>query len=109
MLQNTVNQCPHWACQQYGRSGGIQEWLDVERGLHPVAQRDIGEQQWVTGFQCFNCCRMVDSVPIRLTICSQYSRTICRHHRRMMYLLWGGKHSHGKTQYIPGKQVFVRS
>ena len=36
--------------------------------IHPAAQSDIGEQQWVTGFHnelslCVKCCRMVDSVP----------------------------------------------
>ena len=36
--------------------------------IHPSAQSDIGEQQWVTGFHnelslCVKCCRMVDSVP----------------------------------------------
>ena len=45
---------------------------------------------------CLKCCRMVDSVPIRHTIS----------------ILWmipplGWKCSHGRTQYIPGKQVLV--
>ena len=36
--------------------------------IHPAAQSDIGEQQWVTGFNnelslCVKCCRMDDSVP----------------------------------------------
>ena len=36
--------------------------------IHPAAQSDIGEQQWVMGFHnklslCMKCCRMVDSVP----------------------------------------------
>ena len=36
--------------------------------IHPAAQSDIGEQQWVTGFHnelslCVKCCRIVDSVP----------------------------------------------
>ena len=32
--------------------------------------------------------------------------TICGHHKRMILPL-GREHSHGKTQYIPGKQVLV--
>ena len=36
----------------------------------------------------------------------QYSQTICWHHRRMIPPL-GREHLHGKTQYIPGKQVLV--
>ena len=31
MLHYTVNQCPHWACPQYGHSGGTKEWLGVEK------------------------------------------------------------------------------
>jgi hypothetical protein len=53
--------------------------------------------------------RMVDIVyqlGILSLSCSQYSQTICRHHRQMI-LPTGREHSHGKTQYIPGKQVLV--
>ena len=31
MLHYTVNQRPHWACPQYGHSGGTWGWLGVER------------------------------------------------------------------------------
>ena len=31
MLHYTVNQHPHWACQQYGHSGGTRGWLGVEK------------------------------------------------------------------------------
>ena len=31
ILQYTVNQHPHWACRQYGHSGGTWGWLGVER------------------------------------------------------------------------------
>ena len=31
MLHYTVNQRPHWACQQYGHSGGTRRWLGVEK------------------------------------------------------------------------------
>ena len=31
MLCYTVNQRPHWACRQYGHSGGTRGWLGVER------------------------------------------------------------------------------
>ena len=36
--------------------------------IHPAAQSEICEQQWITGFHdelslCVKCCRMVDSVP----------------------------------------------
>ena len=56
-LDYTVNQCPHWTCQQYGHSEGTQGWLG-----------DIGEQQWVTRFHdehsvCVKCCRMIESLP----------------------------------------------
>ena len=29
ILHYTMNQCPHWACRQYGHSGGTQGWLSV--------------------------------------------------------------------------------
>jgi hypothetical protein len=44
---------------------------EVVYQIYPTAQSAIGEQQWVTGFHCVcavQCCRMVDSVPIRHTI-----------------------------------------
>ena len=31
MFHYTVNQHPHWACRQYGHSGGTRRWLGVER------------------------------------------------------------------------------
>ena len=31
MFHYTVNQRPHWACWQYGHSGGTRGWLGVER------------------------------------------------------------------------------
>ena len=31
MLHYTVNHHVHWACQQYGHSGGTREWIDVKR------------------------------------------------------------------------------
>ena len=40
--------------------------------------------------------------------CSQYSQTICWHHRWMIPSS-RRKYYHGKTQYIPGEQVLVRS
>ena len=69
MLHYTVNQCLHWACQQYGHSGGTQGWLGVERcqlclqDTSRSAKRHwrAGVGHWVS--LCVKCCRMVDSVP----------------------------------------------
>ena len=80
--------------------------------IHPVAQSDIGEQQWVTRFHCV-CevlnCRLVDSVPRwRLSL----SWPIQSDHLSIgdqMIPPSGWEHFHGKTQYIPGKKVLVRS
>ena len=78
--------------------------------IYPAAQNDIGKQQWVTGFiVCVKCCRMVDSVArwqlsLSWPIHSDYLSIADR-----MILPLGREHSHGKTQYIPGKQVLVRS
>ena len=74
--------------------------------IHPAGQSDIGEQQWVTGFH--KCCRMVASVPIwQLSLSGPIQSDHLSIADQMILPL--GWHSHGKTQYIPGKQVLVRS
>ena len=57
-------------CRQYGNTEGTRGWLGIKKcnfacGIHPATQSAIGQQQWVTALEC---CRMVDSVPIRHTI-----------------------------------------
>jgi hypothetical protein len=69
MLHYTVNQRPHWACRQYGHSGGTRGWLGVERcqlclqdTSHSAKRhRRAAVGHWVS--LCVKCCRMVDSVP----------------------------------------------
>ena len=49
-------------------------------GLHPAAQSDIGEQQWVTGIHCVWSVAgwlIVYQFGILSLSCSQYSQTIC--------------------------------
>ena len=67
-------------------SGGIHGWLGVERyqlcGIQPAVQSTIGEQQWVTGFNCVCVCSFVGwlieyQLGILSLSCSQYSQTIC--------------------------------
>ena len=58
---------------------------------------------------CVKCCRMVDSVPrwwlsLSWPIQSEHLAIADR-----MIPPSGREHSHGKTQYIPGMQVLVRS
>ena len=101
--------------------GGNRGWLGVERcqlcswhlstpsnfasRIHPTAQSDIGKQQCVTEFHC------VWSVVWWLIVHqngdylypSQYSQTM------WMISSLRRKHSNSKTQYIPGKQVLLRS
>ena len=80
--------------------------------IHPAAQSDIGEQQCTgsLGFiVCVKCYSMDDSVP-RWQLCLSWP--IQSDHLSItdpMILPLGREHSHGKTQYIPRKQVLVRS
>jgi hypothetical protein len=115
MLHYTVNQRLHWACRQYGHSGRTWGWLGVKRcqlclqdtSRNAKRHRRAAVCHWVSLFM--KCCRMVDSEPIwQLSL----SRPIQSDHLsiadRMIPPL-GREHFHGKTQYIPGKQVLVRS
>ena len=115
MLHYTVNQRPHWACWQYGRSGGTQEWLVIERcqlclqdtSHNAKWHRRAAVGHWV--LLCVKCCRMVDSVPRwRLSLSWPIQSDYLSIANRMILPL-GREHSHGKTQFIPGKQVLVRS
>ena len=90
MLHYTVNQCPHWACPQYGHSGETwgwqgrhQEMSTLHAGYILQYKVKIGEQQWVTGFHnelalCVKCSRMADSVPRWQLYPGHYSQNICR-------------------------------
>ena len=51
MLHYTVNQCPHWACQQYGQPGGTREWLGVKRC-------QLGHRVHPTALCCTSCTRI---------------------------------------------------
>ena len=51
---------------------------------------------------CVKCCRMVDDNYI---YAGKYSQIITD----LMIPPFGQERSHGKTQYIPGKQVLVKS
>ena len=75
--------------------------------VHPAVQSDIGEQQWVS--LCVKCCRMVDSVPRWRLFLSWPIQSDHLSITDWMIPPLGRKHSHDKTQYIPGKQVLVRS
>ena len=109
MLHYAVNQCPHWAYQQYGNSGapGDGYWLGINRcqlclqdtSCSAKWHRQARVGHWV--LLCVKCCRMVDSVPIwQLSL----SWPIQLDHLLLadgMIPSLGQKHSHGKNQYIP--------
>ena len=69
MLHYTMNQHWHWACRQYGHSGGIRGWLGVERCQFCLQDTSHSTKRhwraavghWVS--LCAKCWRMVDSVP----------------------------------------------
>ena len=66
MLHYTVNQRLHWACRQYGHSGGALRWLGVKRcqlclqdtSCSAKRHRQAAVGHWVS--LCVKCCRMVD-------------------------------------------------
>ena len=61
MLHYTVNQLPHWACEQFGHSeepsdDQVSKDVNFAWRIHPAAQSDISEQQWSLGFTMnFHC------------------------------------------------------
>ena len=77
MLHHNKRQRTHWACRQYGHTGGTWGWLGVERWQ--LCPRDTSRsanchRPAAVGHcisLCVKCCRMVDSV-LSLS-CSQYS------------------------------------
>ena len=77
-----------------------------------IPQRKVtsaGSSESLGFIVCVKCCRMVDSVPrwwisLSWPIQSDHLSIADR-----MIPPSGQVHSHGKTQYIPGKQVLVRS
>ena len=71
MLHFNERQRPHWACWQYGHTGGTWWWLGVERWqlcLRDTSRSPKCHQQAAVGHWtsvCVKCCRMVDSVSIK--------------------------------------------
>ena len=78
ILHCTVNQLPHWACRQYGHTGGTRGWLGVKRWqlcLQDTSRSAKCHQRAAIShcfIVCVQCCRMVDSVPIWHTISILY-------------------------------------
>ena len=74
MLHFNERQRPHWACRQYGHTGGTRGWLGVERwqlclqdtSRSANCHRRAAVGHWISLY--VKCCRMVDSVPIWHTI-----------------------------------------
>ena len=102
-LHYTVNQRPHWACQQYCNSGGTWGWIGVKRCQ--LCLQDISHSSkrhlraavchWVS--LCVRCCRMVDSVPRwQLSLSGPILSNHLSIADRMTPPL-GKEHSHGKT------------
>ena len=74
MIHFNEHQRPHWACRQYGHTGGTRGWLGVERwqlclrdtSRSANCHRRAAVGHWISLY--VKCCRMVDSVPIWHTI-----------------------------------------
>ncbi len=86
MLHYTVNQRPHWACRQYGHSGGTRGWLGVERwqlclrdtSRSAKCHRRAAVGHWVSLCVCSVVgWLIVYQLGILSLSCSQYSQTIC--------------------------------
>ncbi len=87
MLHYTVNQCPHWACRQYGHSGGTRGWLGVERWqfcLWDTSRSANCHRRAAVGHWVVSLCvcsvvgwLIVYQLGILSLSCSQYSQTIC--------------------------------
>ena len=68
-LHYTVNQHLHWACRQYGHSGGTGGWLGVKRCQFCMQDTSpsASEQQLVTRLHnelslCVKCCKIFDII-----------------------------------------------
>ena len=96
MLHYTVNQRLHWACRQYGHSGGTRGWLGVERCqlcLQDTSRSAKWHRRAAVGHWVSLC---VWSVVGWLIVYQdgdylypgQYSQTICRS-QIGWYRLWG--------------------
>jgi hypothetical protein len=76
ILHYTVKQHPHWACRQYGHSGGTRGWLGVERWQ--LCHRPAAVGHWVSLCVCSVLgWLIVCQLGILSLSCSQYSQTIC--------------------------------
>ena len=86
MLHYTVKQHPHWACRQYGHTGGTWGWLGVERwqlclqdtSRSAKCHRRAAVGHWVSLCVCSVVgWLIVYQLGILSLSCSQYSQTIC--------------------------------
>ena len=66
MLHFNERQRPHWACRQYGHTGGTRGWLGVKRwqlclgdtSRSATCHRRAAVGHWISVY--VKCCRMVD-------------------------------------------------
>ena len=88
ILYYTVNQRPHWACWQYGHTGGTRGWLGVERWqlcLRDTSRSAKCHRRAAVGHWVSLCMwsvvgwLIVYQLGILSLSCSQYSQTICWH------------------------------
>ena len=86
MLYYKVNQCPHWACQKCGHSGGTRGWLGVKRWqlcLQDTSRSAKCHRRAAVGHWVSLCVwsvvgwLIVYQLGILSLSCSQYSQTIC--------------------------------
>ena len=85
MIHFNERQRPHWACWQYGHTGGTRGWLGVERwqlclrdtSRSANCHRRAAVGHWIS--LCVKCSRMVDSAKMAIYLYpGQYCQTICQ-------------------------------
>jgi hypothetical protein len=88
ILHYTVNQCLHWACRQYGHTGGTRGWLGIQRwqlclrdtSRSAKCHRQAAVGHWVSFYVCSVVgWLIVNQLGILYLSCSQYNQTICWH------------------------------
>ena len=102
---------PHYIFQAQVRGRKCRRKIKKSGGHKEIIEYQLKEIFLLLLLQklCVKCCMMVDSVPrwplsLSWPIQSDHLSIADR-----MIPPLGREHSHGKTQYIPGKQVLVRS
>ena len=101
MIHFNKHQRPHWACRQYGHTGGTRGWLGVERwqlclrdtSRSANCHRRAAVGHWIS--LCVKCSGMVDSA--KMAILDRYIYHICTCERIVFFSQQYIFHEKGRT------------